>query len=393
MAIDRQKPYSGPTLFSYGFRPFFLAAALYAIAAIGIWMLVLDGELTLAGPFTATDWHSHEMLFGYAPAVIAGFLFTAIPNWTGRMPKRGWPLALLLTLWVAGRLAVAGAFGSGPVAVMLADSGFLAAIVAMVLVEIVAGRNWRNLMVVVPVTLLLGANVLFHVEAMTSGSADIGRRLGLAIIVFLITLIGGRIIPSFTRNWLAKRTPQHLPAPIGRFDAVCLVTGALALLVWAVQPEGRTVGALLLLASALHAIRLSRWQGARTGPSPLLLMLHVAYGFVPLGLAAAAAAAIDLAPAATGIHLLGIGAIGGMTLAVMMRASLGHTGRALVAGPALTAAAAMVFAAALVRVSFPEAMLAGISGLWGAALLWIAGFSIFALRIGPTLARTSRKPI
>ncbi|WP_205470533.1 NnrS family protein [Breoghania sp. L-A4] len=240
--------------------------------------------------------------------------------------------------------------------------------------------------------LLLGANLLFHLEAMTFGSADTGRRLGLAVVVFLITLIGGRIIPSFTRNWLAKRTPEHLPAPVGRFDAACLVAGGVALLAWAFHPEGGAVGGLLLVAAVLHAIRLSRWQGGRTGPSPLLLMLHVAYGFVPLGLAANAAAAFGLAAAAVGVHLLGIGAIGGMTVAVMMRASLGHTGRALVAGPALTAAAAMVFLAALVRVCFPELVLAGVSGLWLAALLWVAGFSVFALRIGPYLARTSRKP-
>ncbi|POF30505.1 NnrS family protein [Roseibium marinum] len=392
MTGSNPKSFGGPALFSYGFRPFFLAASVFAVAAIVIWMLVLDGSLTIAGPFTPTDWHVHEMLFGYASAVIAGFLFTAIPNWTGRMPKRGWPLFFLLSLWIAGRLACAGLFGPGAVVAMLIDTGFLAAIVAMIVVEIVAGRNWRNLMVVVPVLILFGANLMFHIEALTYGSADTGRRLGLAVVIFLITLIGGRIIPSFTRNWLVKRNPAHLPAPAGRFDAVCLLVGAAALLTWAFHPDGRVTGVLLLIAAALHFMRLRRWQGLRTGPSPLLLMLHVAYGFVPLGLAANAAASFDLLPAAVGVHLLGIGAIGGMTLAVMMRASLGHTGHALVAGPVLTAAAGMVFLAALVRVCFPDVSFAGITGLWIAALLWAAGFSLFALRIGPYLARTNRKP-
>ncbi|PVB61498.1 NnrS family protein [Labrenzia sp. 011] len=392
MTNTNRPPFRGPALFSYGFRPFFLAASVFAIAAIVIWMLVLDGSLTIAGPFTPTDWHVHEMLFGYASAVIAGFLFTAIPNWTGRMPKRGWPLAILVALWIAGRLACAGLFGAGAVVVMLIDAGFLAAIVAMVVVEIVAGRNWRNLMVVVPVLLLFGANLLFHVEALNQGSADIGRRLGLAVVIFLITLIGGRIIPSFTRNWLVKRDPAHLPAPASRFDAVCLVAGAIALLTWSFHPEGPAAGAVLLIAAVLHLTRLSRWQGARTGPSPLLLMLHVAYGFVPFGLAADAAASVGLLPVAVGVHLLGIGAIGGMTIAVMMRASLGHTGNALVAGPVLTAAAAMVFLAALIRVCFPDISFAGLTGLWIAALLWAAGFALFLVRIGPYLARTSRKP-
>lgn len=392
MTRPNRNSYDGPALFSYGFRPFFLAASLFAIAAILIWMLALEGELALGGPFSPSDWHSHEMLFGYASAVIAGFLFTAIPNWTGRMPKQGRPLVLLLVLWIAGRLACAGLFGLGAVPVMLLDSGFLAAIVAMVIVEIIAGRNWRNLMVVVPVLLLFVANLGFHLEALAFGGADIGRRLGLAVVIFLVTLIGGRIIPSFTRNWLVKRNPAHLPASASRFDAMCLVVGGAALLTWSFLPEGGPTGGLLIAAAALHFIRLSRWQGARTGASPLLLILHIAYGFVPLGLAATAAASVDLLPAATGVHLLGIGAIGGMTISVMMRASLGHTGHALVAGPVLTAAAAMVFLAALIRVLAPDMSFSGVSGLWIAALLWAAGFSVFALRIGPYLARTSRKP-
>ncbi|MEO9530846.1 MAG: NnrS family protein, partial [Roseibium sp.] len=277
MTRPNRNSYDGPALFSYGFRPFFLAASLFAIAAILIWMLALEGELELGGPFSPSDWHSHEMLFGYASAVIAGFLFTAIPNWTGRMPKQGRPLVLLLVLWIAGRLACAGLFGLGAVPVMLLDSGFLAAIVAMVIVEIIAGRNWRNLMVVVPVLLLFVANLGFHLEALAFGGADIGRRLGLAVVIFLVTLIGGRIIPSFTRNWLVKRSPAHLPVPASRFDAVCLVVGAAALLAWAFHPHDGPVGGLLLAAAALHFIRLSRWQGARTGASPLLLILHVAY--------------------------------------------------------------------------------------------------------------------
>jgi uncharacterized protein involved in response to NO len=224
-----QSDFSGPALFSYGFRPFFLAAGVLAALVVPLWMLIWTGHARLGGPFSPVDWHVHEMLFGYVPAALAGFLLTAIPNWTGRLPKQGWPLAALLALWIAGRLAVAGAGGLPAPAVLGIDVAFLLVLTAVIAVEIVAGRNWRNLKVLVPVLLFTGANVVFHVEAMTQGMAEVGRRLGFAVVIFLIMLIGGRIIPSFTRNWLSKRGEGPMPAPFGRFDAVSLGTAVLAL--------------------------------------------------------------------------------------------------------------------------------------------------------------------
>jgi len=376
-------PYSGPVLFSYGFRPFFLLAGLFAVLVVPLWMAVWSGSITLNSPFTPIDWHIHEMLFGYTSAVIAGFLFTAIPNWTGRMPTRGWPLVVLAALWLAGRLAVAGAFGGGPVLVMVVDCAFMAAIGAMVVTEIVAGRNWGNLKVVLPVVFYLAANVVFHLEAMTQGYADIGRRLGFSMVALLIALIGGRIIPSFTRNWLAKRpAPGPLPVPFGRFDAVSLGITLAALLAWVVWPDAMIAGVSLLVAGAAQALRLSRWRGWRVWRSPLLLMLHLAFAFIPLGLAAIGLTALGLLSAATGLHLLGIGGFGGMTLAVMMRASLGHTARPLEAGPLLAMAFAGVALAAVVRVSVPSG-----AGLWVAASLWTLGFAVFVWRIAPVLTR------
>ncbi|WP_193174066.1 NnrS family protein [Nisaea nitritireducens] len=392
MTDEQRMPHRELAIFSYGFRPFFLSATVYAGVAIFCWMLLLDGSLELSGPFTPTDWHIHEMLFGYASAVIAGFLFTAIPNWTGRAPKHGWPLIVLVILWLAGRVAVSGVLGVGQVGVMLADLSFLVAIVATIVVEIVAGRNWRNLMVVVPVMLLLAANLTFHLEVHLTGVSDIGRRLGAGVIVFLIMLIGGRIIPSFTRNWLVKQNSEKLPVAMSRFDAICLLTGGGVLLGWSFFPYEPITGWTMLGAAGLQGLRLSRWQGVRTWRSPLLLMLHVAYAFIPLGLAATGAASIGWVSPAAGAHLLGIGAIGGMTMAVMIRASLGHTGHKLEAGPLLSVAAGMIFVAAFVRVCFPEAFVGGVSGLWMAAALWIAGFTIFSLKIGPYLTRTNRKP-
>jgi uncharacterized protein involved in response to NO len=383
MQTSIRPPYEGPALFSYGFRPLFLAAGLFAALAVPLWMLVWSGDIALNGPFSPLDWHIHEMLFGYTSAVIAGFLFTAIPNWTGRMPTRGWPLMMLTALWLAGRLAVAGMLGLGPLAVMVVDCAFMLAIGAMVATEIVAGRNWGNLKVVAPVLLYLVANITFHLEAIATGSADVGRRLGFAMVVMLILLIGGRIIPSFTRNWLVKRSPEPglLPVPFGRFDAASLVVTLVSLLVWVAWPDAGYCGVALVLAGLVQGLRLVRWRGWRVWPSPLLLMLHVAYGFIPVGLAMLGLASLGQLPAVIGLHLLGIGGFGGMTLAVMMRASLGHTGRALQAGPALTLAFAGVALAALVRVAAPTTM-----GLWVAAALWAVGFGIFVWRLAPVLS-------
>ncbi|MCA0963002.1 NnrS family protein [Salipiger bermudensis] len=379
--------YRGPALLSYGFRPFFLASALFALVAIPAWWLIWRGEIAGAGHFLPTDWHVHEMVFGYGAAVVAGFLFTAVPNWTGRLPTRGWPLALLLAIWLAGRVAVAGGLRLGPMAVAAVDQTFLLAVAAMIAREIVAGRNWRNLKVLLPVSLLWLANLLFHVEAMAEGSADLGRRLGLALLIFLILLIGGRVVPSFTRNWLVQRGAPRLPVAFNRFDALCLVSGAAALIVWVIAPYGTACAALGVAAALLHLIRLGRWRGVATWRSPLLLMLHLAYLMVPLGFAAAAAAALGVAGPAGAAHIFGIGAVGGMTVAVMMRATMGHTGRPLTAGPALTAAFALVVAACAARVAGPVVRLGTLDGIDLAAALWTAGFALLVWRIGPWLAR------
>lgn len=379
--------YTGPALFSYGFRPFFLGAAMFALLAVPVWMLTYTGRLTLGGPFSPIDWHIHEMLFGYTSAVLAGFLFTAVPNWTGRMPTRGLPLMLLAALWVLGRLAVAGVFGAGPLLVLLIDAGFLFAIAAMVVTEIVAGKNWGNLKVVIPVLIYCAANVTFHLEAMVTGNSDFGRRLGFSVVIFLIMLIGGRIIPSFTRNWMVKQKVTPLPVPFNRFDGACLVAAAVAMLLWTVLPDALVSAAALVIAAALHIVRLHRWHGELTWRSPLLLMLHLAYCFIPLGLLATALAVIGILPSATGLHLLGIGAAGGMTVAVMMRASFGHTGWSLEAGCVLTLAFALVVSAGLVRAALPDFEIAGVSGLWIAASLWSAGYGLFLWRIAPVLLR------
>ncbi|PRY83221.1 NnrS family protein [Donghicola tyrosinivorans] len=385
--MSSRAPFVGPAVFSYGFRPFFLAATVFALLVLPLWWSVWRGGVVLDGPFAPTDWHAHEMIFGYGAAVVAGFLFTAVPNWTGRLPTRGWPLAILLALWLAGRLSVAGIIGFGPVLVLLVDQVFLLAVAAMIAREVVAGKNWRNLKVLVPVSFLWLANVLFHVEAMNAGTADHGRRFGMALQIFLIMLIGGRIVPSFSRNWLAQRGAKSLPTAFNRFDAVCLVIGAAILVGWVAAPVGMGTAVLAGLAAVLHLFRLARWRGHDTWRSPLLLMLHLAYLMVPMGLAAVSASALDLIAQNVGAHVLGIGAVTAMTVAVMMRATMGHTGRALIAGRALASAFALVLTAMVFRVTAGQVTIGALDGIDLAAVAWTAAFAILAWRLGPWLLR------
>jgi uncharacterized protein involved in response to NO len=388
MPLKRRKAYYGPVLLSYGFRPFFLLALIFATTVIPLWVATYQGFVEISGPFQSVDWHVHEMLFGYAAAVICGFLFTAIPNWTGRMPIRGWPLGVLICLWVAGRLAMSGIGGfRPPFVVLIIDNSFLFAVGLMIVIEVVAGRNWKNLKVVIPILMFLGANILYHTEVLTQGSAVYGRRLGFAVVVFLITLIGGRIIPSFTRNWLAKSHQGKLPTPFNRYDGVCLAAGACALIAWVILPNTRFVGWFLIISSGLHLVRLLRWRGYCTFRSPLLVMLHIAYSFIPLGLFV-----LGIGAQTAGLHLLGIGAIGGMTTAVMMRATLGHTGRTLKASPSLVVAFLLIVLAALTRSAAPYVEIATLSGIEIAAIIWTVGYGMILLHVGPWLCSASIKP-
>lgn len=375
-SIPRLRPYSGPALLSYGFRPFFLLGSIYAGLDVLAWLPMFFGELSLTTAFSPPDWHVHEMLFGYVAAVIAGFLLTAIPNWTGRLPLQGNPLLGLVAAWLAGRVAVALSAEIGWLAAAAIDVAFLVLMAAAVAREIVAGKNWRNLKIVAVLALLAIDNLAFHLEAHVEGNARYAARFGIGLVIFLIMVVGGRIIPSFTRNWLARREAGRLPAPFDRFDVGCMVVSAAALLLWAAHPEGRSTGVALAAACVANAIRLARWAGDRTVADRLVLILHVGFAFVPVGFALASLAAFGIAAPSAGIHAWTVGAIGIMTLAVMSRASLGHTGRPLTASPALQAIYGLAGVAVLSRIA--AALLPG----WTMALLQVAAFAWAAAFLG-----------
>ncbi len=284
--IPRYRPWSGPALLSAGFRPFFLMAGFWATLALPVWLAVLAGHLDLPSAFDPVAWHAHEMLFGFVMAAVAGFLLTAVPNWTGRMPLQGWSLAALAGLFVAGRVAVTFSAVTGPVAAAAVDLAFPAALLAALAREIVAGRNWRNLPMLAALGLFGTANGLMHLEAIGwAPTGATGLRLGIAIVLLLIGLVGGRIIPSFTRNWLVKRGETRLPAPAGRFDAVALGVTAAALVAWVAAPGGAVVAPLMGLAAVASAVRLARWRGRLTGAEPLVWVLHLGFLWLPAGFA------------------------------------------------------------------------------------------------------------
>jgi uncharacterized protein involved in response to NO len=384
-ALQRRRDYAGPALFAYGFRPFFLAAACWAAFGILLWLPQYFGAVSLPIRFDALDWHIHEMLYGYAAAAIAGFLLTAIPNWTGRLPVNGWPLAGLAALWLAGRVAILLSARIGGVAAALIDVAFLATLAAVAAREIIAGQNWRNLRVLIVLGVLLLGNIAFHAEVLLNGRADYAIRIDIAAILTLIMLIGGRIVPSFTGNWLKRSNPGRLPAPFSRFDMAAIAAGVIALVAWIVAPTHPVSGAILLVVGMLHLARLARWAGDRAVADRLVLALHVGYAFVPIGFLLTGASCLFAdVPVTAGVHAWTAGAIGVMPLAVMTRASLGHTGQPLQAGTATQTIYGLVFAAALLRIA--AAFAGSMVLIETAGACWIAGFGLFLLAYGPLLA-------
>jgi uncharacterized protein involved in response to NO len=393
-SAEARRGWTGPAVLSHGFRPFFLGGALWAAAAMALWIGTLSGAIHPPARLAPLDWHVHALLYGFLPAILAGFLLTAIPNWTGRLPVVGWRLLALFCLWLAGRVAttVAAILPAG--AAEAVDLAFLLALALLAGREIVAGRNWRNLIVLAAVGLLWVGNLVFHLEAAGGAAASgYGARIGVAVGVFLILLIGGRIVPSFTRNWLARRPTGRLPAPPDWRDAFALGLGGAALALWVAAPNAPAAAILCLAAGLAHLLRLARWAGFRTFAEPLVSVLHAGYLFAPLGFLAVAAAA--LAPgwigASAALHAWTAGAVGVMTLAVMTRASLGHSGRALAASPATVGIYAAAVLGALLRVA------AGVDGapVWLAdlsAVLWVLAFGGFALAYWPVLTQPRLAP-
>lgn len=384
-----QSTYKGPAFLSYGFRPFFLSAAIFAGLAIPVWALILSGWADAPFRYAPRDWHVHEMLFGFLPAVITGFLLTAMPNWTDRSPLRGTPLLVLLTVWLAGRLAIAMPWPT-PLAAAVIDGTYLPVLAAIVWREIIAGKAWDRAPIGLVISLYATANTLFHVLALRGGETDLPERMAIALMMLLLALVGGRVTPSFTSDYVVERgLPNHLPE-FSLLDKLSIALIAVAALSWTAQPQAMTTGWLLLAAGVAHTIRLARWRGWLTWREPLVLILHVGYGWLAFALLiiGAATLGISLKPA-DAVHALTTGAVGAMTLAIMTRAALGHTGRPKQAHRMTIMIYALVNMGALLRVFGPTIGLPTPVMLGAAAAVWSGAYLLFAISYGPFLIRPS----
>ena len=386
---NERADYQGSAFFSYGFRPLFLGAALFAGVAVPVWVLLLTGVGDSDVFPVARQWHVHEMVFGFLPAVIMGFLLTAIPNWTGRTPIRGRELRQLCILWLAGRLVMAIPFLT-PLLSACVDAVFLVIASGLIWREIAAGKSWSHAPIGVLISLHAGANILFHVLALSGSATDLSERMALAQVMVLLALIGGRVIPNFTRAFFAEQGMSEQPAPFSRFDGLSVLLVGIAAVAWTVQPQAMVTGGLLVAAGLTNLGRLLRWYGWVTWREPLVLTLHLGYGWLALSLLVLGCAILGWGlPTTDAVHAFTSGAVGVMTLAIMTRASLGHTGRPKHAGPLTVCIYILVNVGAMLRVFGPSFDLPTNLVLGLAAISWSGAYLLFALFYGPFLLRPS----
>jgi uncharacterized protein involved in response to NO len=385
--LDWRRDYAGPEFLKEGFRPLFMAAGIWAALAAPLWVAVWTGVISYDGAFAPQVWHIHEMMFGFIAAAVGGFILTAVPNWTGRLPVRGLPLAGLALFWLAGRVAVWFSASIGPIATAAIDLLYLTALVLCVANEIFAGRNWKNAPVLLALALLAGANGLFHLEANEfAETGDLAIRLSIAVMALLVALIGGRVVPSFTRNWFRKNDGPEIAGPMVGFDRIVHAVSIVALIAWTALGEDQAVGAGLAIAGLLNLARLARWRGWATMGEGLVMILHVGYLWLAVGLILLGVSMLqDAMTTAAALHMLTLGAMGTMTLAVMTRAILGHTGRDLHAGPGTMAIFACVTVAMALRVAYAFAPTVDL--IWASAGFWTAAFTLFVWIYAPLTYR------
>ena len=370
--------------FALGFRPFFLAAGIWAVLLMALWIGVLLGSIDLGG-WSPLVWHGHEMLFGFSVAVIAGFLLTAAQNWTGIRTPSGAPLAALFLLWLAGRLGFLIP-GLPPTLVALVDMAFLPLLAAVLALPIIKARQLHNYPFPLMLLVLTAANALVHLEVLgwTDSTASLGLHLGVYVVVTMIVVMSGRVIPSFTDNKLRTRA-RRWPA----IERSVLPVTLAALLASLFAPDLIVTALLATLAALVHFIRLAGWYTHKFWAEPLLWILHLGYAWIALGFAllALSASGVDGA-AGSALHAFTAGGIGVLTLGMMARVSLGHTGRLLEPVPLMTLAFIEIGLAALLRVAVPLFFPAShAAAMTASGLLWMVGFGLFVVLYAPVLLR------
>lgn len=375
-------------LFDYGFRPFFLLCGLYALVIVPLWLFRFAHASVPFGALPGVYWHAHEMLFGFVGAAIAGFLLTAVPSWTGSPGFAGRPLIAMVALWLAGRVSMALIDMMPFWLAATLELSLLPLLLALLAPPIVRARN-RNLPILAVVTLfwLIDAAFMRAVQTGDIALAAGAARVGVDLVLILVVVIGGRIVPAFTSNALRRAGVDAMPVTRGWLEVIAIGSVALIALSDLFVPGSLITGVLAAIAAAAHAARLSGWRSFRIRGEPILWVLHIAYAWIPLGLALQAlwlSGGVDFA--AKWQHAITYGAFGTMILAVMTRASLGHTGRPLVVARPISVAYALLTLGALLRVFggawTPEYYLLTLTA---SGLAWTLAFLIFVWIYGPIL--------
>jgi uncharacterized protein involved in response to NO len=382
--LKPRPPLTGWAPFALGFRPFFLAAGVYAVLMMALWLLVLRGSLDI-GEMSPFVWHGHEMLFGFTVAVIAGFLLTAAQNWTGIRTPSGAPLAALFLLWLAGRVGFLVP-GLRPCLVATIDLAFLPVLALVLSLPILKAKQLHNYPFPIMLLALTAANAMVHGDALgwTPGTASLGLHLAVYVVVTMIVVMGGRVIPSFTDNKLRTRARRwkliEWLVPISTLGALLAALAA---------PDSPVTALLAGLAATVHIIRLAGWYTSKYWSVPLLWILHLGYAWIALGFALLALSAAGIAATAvSSLHAFTAGGIGVLTLGMMARVSLGHSGRMLEPAPIMTRAFVAINLAALIRVALPL-LFPGVymQIMAAAAVAWMAAFGLFVVVYAPMLMR------
>ncbi len=394
------------TILNYAFRPFFLCGALFSVVALALWMVSLHGGGWAVASPDPVLWHAHEMLYGFALSMVAGFLMTAVAAWTGRPQLSGPLLGTLVVAWLVGRVAMGAGLRLPDLAVAVCDMLFPVLLAVLAAREIIGGVSRRNFGIAGAITMFALLNLLYHLGRMSlwPGADTVAVLLSAYLLLLLITVIAGRIVPSFTANWLRLKGISDLP--VGRpwiektlppVMAAAGVADTFAAIGAGVPPA--VVAGLSLVTAALHALRLGGWRGMAARSEPLLVVLHIAYGWLPIGFLLLALASFGLPlPRSSALHALTMGCIGVMVLAVTSRVALGHTGRPLTAAPLTVAAYVALNAAVLVRILSPVGPGAYLSLIDVAATGWIVAFGLFLWVYWPILTgprvdgRPERRP-
>lgn len=386
--IEERTPTPSPNgfaLFALGFRPFFLAAGIAAVALLAGWLHSYSSGTPLSNYYGFVGWHSHEMLFGYVLAVVAGFLLTAVRNWTGIDTPSGTPLMLLFLLWAAGRITPLFSELIPAPLIALIDLAFVPALGVAAGTPLVRAKQKNNAIFLLIIALLTIANLMIHLEALDiAPTGKSGINLAVGMIVLLVAVLGGRVIPFFTERGLGNVKTHSWPWV--EKSAI----GTLLLLVVTEQllPDTVAVALVAIFATLIHAFRLYGWLPLRTARTPLLWVLHIAYLWIVIGLLFKALVIFDMIPSVLALHALTVGGIGMMTLGMMARVAIGHTGREMVIGHSIAFAFALVGIAAVIRVLLPLSMmdqyplLITLSGV-----AWITAFSILVVVYLPILIR------